>query len=1376
MKDLYISRELVVGEGSYSEEELLRTGSLFLVLAEPGAGKTELLSRLGKLLNVTPTRAGVFRNKVLGAQPSALVIDAMDEVARIDPLGIEDIILKASEAGSGTVIFAGRSSEWDSAETEHVKDYFGAEPIVVKLKAFTTSEQRQLFTAKFSGESFDAFAAECARFELGPLLGNPQFLLLFGEAYIESGRRFVSKKKIYLDAVRRLAHEANPRVKRPNRPSDGEIVEMACEVSAKLMLSGVAGVNSSESLTSNDFPYLRSLVAESPQDAHFLADTRLLKPSFEPGQHEPIHRIVAEYCAARYLIGRIDDPADRLSLARILAIIAPKGAVRTELRGMLGWMAALAQGATQRQLIELDPYAVVANGDPSELATYSKKALLRTLSLLAENNPLFRRSDAWRQFNVGTFFAADIRDDVAALMSPAMVDSPLRDLVLELLSSSQAASQFEPELRELALNAASRRDVRKAALSLLLESTGYDPRPDVPALLLEHSRVSLELAATAIRLFGSQNFDSALVVELLRKLADLYPKNNDGRERNRESRYYVKMMVNSFDQENTVVALGQLTNGLTCICNTKYEFQCTCRPGISKIVGLLLDHHLPEARDLDPARVWGWTKALVYRNHRSGDDSPAVKLLNDSVVLRQAVQRLAIADLTGEQAREAVRRLFHSSIHSGIRFHAPDIAALAQHAFEQGLVDAWSALWVRHDIYNEQSRANPQRTLMRAHANKDLRFMQIWAKLDRSAKRDSEERRFMVRSRRRRFESREAETIEGNRAHLIANRATIEAGEHWGWLWEFANNYLFEPDKLSNPDYAQTPVRALRNCIPFLSSQHIPTLEELARGEWNHVAEVFFAHCLIRFRSNESFDDLDPRILRAAITETGPYPAMENEEELNAIEAAMHRLVFAESGSVKAFAQAFIEPPLASGEANSTKVEWLDRKPIFRELRATLPLEWLQRYPNMPVAAQKTLFAMAAMHGERKQLADLIDARFDQPIPDFEAGSPERQTAENCHRFWALNAFFFTTARSDEAMAELRRDPTSIISVADRAGRFGRHESDFVPPLSAEAIFKVLDAYVDAWPKVHLPSSYGSGDPINEAAYRFLRDVVWRIASDLPARKLPVLDRLIEDIRFSDFRPVLLTLRADALREGALQDFRAPSVEDVSQLLDRNAVASVEDLRALMVEELDGVQADLRGLDTDPLDTFYHGGKHVDENTARNRVVDMVRSRLKALGMPVVIEHHMARGNRSDFTATASVSGMNLLLVVEAKGQWHSELFTAASAQLNDRYAIHPDASGQGIYLVFWFGNGETVAGKVDETITSASDLRRAILKQMPEELKKSIDVVVLDVFRPALTSKMPKSGAARKPGKKSTVKGADSTTPVGRAARTKKSGSELSG
>lgn len=142
-------------------------------------------------------------------------------------------------------------------------------------------------------------------------------------------------------------------------------------------------------------------------------------------------------------------------------------------------------------------------------------------------------------------------------------------------------------------------------------------------------------------------------------------------------------------------------------------------------------------------------------------------------------------------------------------------------------------------------------------------------------------------------------------------------------------------------------------------------------------------------------------------------------------------------------------------------------------------------------------------------------------------------------------------------------------------------------------------------------------------------------------------------------------------------------------------------------------------IETDPLVTFYDDGEHADENTGRNRVVDFLRGRMTVLGLSVVIEHHMASGNRCDFTVSATISGTRRLLVVEVKGQWNKELFSAASTQLMDRYSIHPDAAGQGIFLVFWFGDeGESIAGKIDPAITCAEQLKEAVLAQMSAELR----------------------------------------------------------
>ena len=75
-------------------------------------------------------------------------------------------------------------------------------------------------------------------------------------------------------------------------------------------------------------------------------------------------------------------------------------------------------------------------------------------------------------------------------------------------------------------------------------------------------------------------------------------------------------------------------------------------------------------------------------------------------------------------------------------------------------------------------------------------------------------------------------------------------------------------------------------------------------------------------------------------------------------------------------------------------------------------------------------------------------------------------------------------------------------------------------------------------------------------------------------------------------------------------------------------------------------------------------------------------------------------------------------------------LYTAAFAQLNERYSIHPDAEQQGIFLVIWFGADEKVAGRKNQGIGSAQELRLSIEADLPQALRGLIDVFVLDVSK----------------------------------------------
>lgn len=1328
MADFYINRRLKIGDKYLSEVEVLEHGPVLVVLAEPGAGKSELLVEFGRLLGVVPVRASRFRHQTQLSADSPRVIDALDEVAKIDESSVDQIVVKAQEFSNGRVIFASRSSEWQETRTKWIRECFGTEPTIVRIEHFTAEEQRLLFERHLPEEEFKAFANEVDRFELAPLLGNPQFLILFADAFIQSGRRFTSKIQIFRDAVERLAIEAGNTVAGKPHPPSSELIAVTSEIMAKLLLAGASGVSAKEQLSDIDYPYLAALFAGNAEIAFATLGTRLFKPSVETDYHEPVHRIVAEYCAAQYIVRRVSEPQNPFSLRRALAVIAPNGAVRDELRGLLGWMASLGQERIQRAAIELDAYAVIANGDPSRLTSASKKLLLKKLSSVAASNPGFRRGDYWRRFSVSGFFSDDLAADVAHILRSSPVTSPLTDLLLELLVNSGGPISLLDAVRSILLNPDAGQHTRVWAARAARKLAGTMLLADFDALVLEGTPASLLVAVDLLYDVDVNEVDLDAIERLLRAYAGIHQSGRRSRDDSSHMAFYhLKHIVDLLAPAGAAALLDRLTTGLACTCGHS-DYDCRCRGGVSKVAGKLLDRYFSVSTGPhDPDRVWDWTKSLWYRNRGDKDKSAAIKaMIADDTLRHQLHLRAFLGVTTADDAWDVFFRLTDSHHHSGLGLYEGDERRMADFAFETDNPGLWSTFLPRPARRTTNRGPDEFRRHLREQAAAKPAFAAEWARRERRfrAARREQERRWGRRH--RQWDRREEQRSAQDRANLEANRTNVEDGNHWPWIRRFAELYFLDRDRLAQYSTETTLVdNALRNALPMIAP-HVPTIRQLAgNGHWP-VAQVAFVSCWIQFRDRRSLEHVDRAILLAARVQAHQYQTMP-EDEYEAFRQELDRLLFSVPGGAEDFARNYIEPNLSGGRNGHSNVSWLTSQKTLAHLQPTLSIEWLRRFPQMPVQSRDVLFDIAAGTSDRAALIEIINhgvhTASAEPLGETEEGLQHRM---DDLRFWQLRRFFFE-GPDEDGWDEFQADPDAIFRIANKAGRFGDQAAGW-PVLSAEKIFKVLDGFVDQWPAVHLPSSFGTGDPPEETAYRFLTEIVWSIGRDIPERALSVLDRLIADARFSGFIGALRTLRAETMKKLALSDFHAPEPSEIVEMLDRSVIASVEDLRAFAVEELGWLQHWLKTADTDPLAPFYQGGAHVDENTARNRVVDSLQWRMTAMNMPVVIEHHMSNANRCDFTVSTSINGKRRLLVVEAKGQWHPELYTAAAAQLNERYANHHDAAQQGIYLVFWFGPETTVAGRVRHRIETAAELQERVVSEMPQELRGLIDVVVLDL------------------------------------------------
>jgi len=1336
--NFYLPRSLVINDKTYTEPELLAASYYVVVLAEPGGGKTELMGSLAQQLGTTIVTASKFVHGGAKEKNIPLVIDAFDELSKVDASGIYRLLSQAEAAKPTHVYLSSRSSEWDSATTNAFNEFFGP-PLVVRLCKFDEEEQRAIFNHHAPREDFAAFQAEVARFDLEALLPNPQFLKLFTDAYIESERHFTDKRSIFVQAVERLAKEANSHLAR-NHPalSATQKVDIASEVFTKLLLSGAEGVSTSEATENRMYPLLASLFDDDTAADGILA-TRLFKPGDSVNHHRPVHKIVAEYCAAGYLTKRIADPADPLTLSKCLPIISPNSIIRDELRGLLGWMAALGNKIIEESAIELDPYAVLANGDPSQLEHSSKRLLINRLKDIEAKDPYFRRGDFRRRFSVAGFFTQDVVEEIKPLLT-AGNDGHLRDLILELLAGSPAIEKLRGELGQLMLTPTESTKTRFLANRCLLEIDGDDHRSELDILISEASNTSLHIAAEIIETLGPETLHRDYLAYFFRVCANLYPGHEARYKRTIGERYFLKKFIKGLNLEITVLLLDELTKDLACVCGKK-SYECDCRNGISKIVGSMLDRFFDLANPpFNPVQIWQWVGNLIFHKGKSPKESKSVQVLQEDDNLRQGIIAHVFGKLIArDQILETKIDKFYMQSHSGLSFQANDCKFVVDLAFETNNPDLWVNFMAGHQYYRNEGERGPDylRRHMREQALEKPLFMREWAKVNRAAQHfERENRVWRDRHTRKmgRYRRQQDEIRAANIKYVQNNRDLVEGGRHWHSLVHFSRLVLMDPDKIEHEVGDKILVRnALRNWLDFIAP-HVPELLTLAElrcaSQCQHLETILYAACLETMRASGSLESVDLRLLRALRTDIHSGYEAVSEEERAALKTEVDRLIFPDGASAENFLREYLEPQLAQPGCIHPELWLLRSEEIFSHLRATLSIEWLGRVRELALSPLDTLFEIAAQYGNRNDLKEIIVERCEEFMsswPDL----TENEDLEKKRKFWLVRAWYFLDDPPEIYWDWLKADKDTVFELYGRSERWRYGDHFSWPKFTSNKVEAILDGFIDKWPKVHLPSSYGSDSPKEEKAYRFLTEVIWSINSDDPDDAIPVLNRLLADPRFTDLQKDLKSIHAGQVRKKALRDFEPPTPQEIVNRLDRDAVVTVEGLRQLVIQELQDFQKAIDGGEFNSADHFYEKGERLDEIRSTEIISERLNLRLEPQGISVTPEHQLKGAKRSDFTATKMIGGKRRLLVTEVKGQWHDELYTAASTQLHERYSIHPDAEQQGIFLVIWFGADERVAGRKKHSIGSAQELKSSIEARLLQELTGLIDVFVLDVSKP---------------------------------------------
>ena len=403
-------------EQELSIEELAKEPA-FVLLGEPGMGKTESLKALEKTLSGQFVTAHDFiLSDATNLNPDQFYcIDALDE-ARVQTgsTTLNEIRKLIFQAKLSHFCIACRIADWFKTDAEDIRYVASTKKLKIAELLPLSEEQASNLLTTAGVQDSDDFMDQAQQLGFADMLGNPQSLKMLAAAVKQNNQQWPTKRSdAYELASISLLQEHNNRhsqIETESLTSDESLLDASGWLCSVLLLSNLTAISSSES--SNDGCFgntvnLKSVIQDFPWEASTVSKVlkrRLFQKTGNANNYSPIHRTVAEYLAARYLTKLISE--SELLAGRISTLIlASPHHVVSNLRGLAGWLAALSPPMRQK-VFSADPAAVIDYGDLYLLPSSDKQELVQSLA----KSPSFNDSQYRRK--QGERYAPLVHDDM----------------------------------------------------------------------------------------------------------------------------------------------------------------------------------------------------------------------------------------------------------------------------------------------------------------------------------------------------------------------------------------------------------------------------------------------------------------------------------------------------------------------------------------------------------------------------------------------------------------------------------------------------------------------------------------------------------------------------------------------------------------------------------------------------------------------------------------------------------------------------------------------------------------------------------------------------------------------------------------------------
>ena len=1336
-----------------------RSHDAYVLLGDPGAGKTTAFTEEVEALGAEACPMVSARDFLEIEDPPAvppgktLFIDGLDEVRAGEHNARAPFdAIRRRLAGLGRPRFrlSCREADWlGENDRRHLAGVSpGKQVTVLRLDPLTGVDIRKVLAYRDDIPDPGNFVAMARDRGVDGLLANPQTLGMLADVVGGGGRWPDSRLDTFEQSCRRIVREHNQEhgiasLRAGGAPDVDLTLDAAGRLCAVHLLTGTAGFSmhpggcAAAGLSPDQCDY------EPPDLLRHALRTKLFRGQPD-GRLVPVHRHVAEYLAARHL-GRLVDQWE-LPSRRVIALMAGgDGTVVMEMRGLSSWFAARCRSA-RAWLIDCDPVGVVQYGDVGRFTDGERRSLLGALERdLPTQDPEFG-------------LAARLR----ALATPGMetafkdlLSSPNRDperqrfvgLVLEALTAGAPLPGLSDSLLGVVRDPAWRSSVRLNALEAYGSSRRNDDRPDQLMALLRDIRQGRvddpgdDLLGTLLEqlypgelaprdLWGifaeRQNPDpwGAYARFWASELVDRSPDGDVAEHLDHLGKRPRSLPTHQHADRLRRLRLGLVARGLSMHGDRLFR-----RGKIARLhdwLGVASADGCPGHHEEDAGKIREW---LAER--------PQVQ----KAVILECLKRRPDDDSFTPVSRELQERLCGSALPPDFGLWCLNEAVTIEHDAPRAATYLLErAFWaIEDDRINEglSLDAIRERTL----DSDRLRAVLARSRRSGAAAGASESE---LTEMRRRYEHRQSEERSRELSYLRSQESAL-AGNRGppGLLHQLARVYFgdfrdivadvgagvraIEDRCAGDRSLAEAILSSFRG---VRSREDVPELTEVVRAcrenRVHHLGLPFLAGLAELERVPDKAGALGPARSDASDRLAVAFYFTATHGRYR---PAWYRTLVGERPEMVAEVQARVASAAWKGnQAVHCKLYELAFDPAYKRVASVSALKLLRAFPTQCTRRYTQeldcLLIAALQHSEREALRELIGAKLSRS---------SLAAWQRVH--WLAAGLFECPGSYADALQNHVQDRERRL--ADLCAFVSRAAAKLADRLECRMVALLVQLLGGSVEPERFPGAWSGGvrdvTPAMERS-RLVRGLIHRLASSHSRAAGDLLEDLAGNHALSAWRAELRKARETQRAVSRDHGYRHPAADQVCRTLRGAEPANVADLAVLLEDHLRQLGKELRHGDADGWTLFWNQDRlgtptePKPENACRDALLVALRSRLpQSLG--VTSEAHHARRNRSDLRISyLGPLGQRFHVPVEIKKDRHADLWTAIEDQLVGKYAIDPAAQGHGIYLVLWFGRGNTWRSPHGHLPAGPEDLEKRLQRSLSGPSARKVSVCVVDV------------------------------------------------